>query len=228
MDLAGVAMLFWAGITALYLILTVRQARWCWRYLVLAVWGAMTVGGGVFAGRFLGYFCPELPVVTRAYFYQELVNCINGSTDFAGALQLMEHKIAAGEFVHHLNQAAVDPWLPWWLVAGILLFFFTVAAEFIRRSKLKIVLILVFSVMAVGCLSMYAGGKKHHFLARNLAMRNYREEVAMLHGFAGRSAPALSQPEIAAAVTGYYLAIRGMHHREPILVLAQKLWPETE
>jgi len=218
-------MLFWAGLTALYVILTVRQSRYCWRYSVLLIWGAMTVAGGVFAGRFLGHFCPELPVITRAYFYQQFIFCVNQSTDFAGSLQMMEQKIAAGEFVNHLNQAAVDLFLPCWLSGGILLILLTVAAEFIRRPKLKITLILVFSVMGVGCLSMYGGGKMHHFLAKNRARYNYREEVKILQGFAARPAPTLTQPEIAGAIDQYRLVIQNMRHREPVIFLEQALWP---
>jgi len=221
-------MLFWAGLTALYVILTVRQARYYWRYLVLTVWGALTVAGGVFAGRFLGYFCPELPVVTRDYFYRQFILCVNQSGDFAAGLRLMDQKIVAGEFMRQLNRAAVDPALPWWLAAGILLLLLTVAAEFIRRPKLKMTLILLFSVMAVGCLSMYGGGKIHQFLAQKCARYNYREEIRILQSFAARPAPALTQAEIAAAIDEYRLVIRGMRHREPIRFLEQRLWPESE
>lgn len=218
-------MLVWAGISALYIILTVRQARYYWRYLVLTVWGMMTVAGGVFAGRFLGYFCPELPLVTRAYFYQQLVNCVNASTDFAGALQMMEQKISAGEFSGFFKASApVAPVILCYLAAAFLLA--AVGVEFMRAKKLKVILILCLTITAVGMVSLYQGIKINYFLSRNIAWRNYLEEVEMLHDFAVRPAPALTPPEISAAVREYYFTIKQMRHREPKNFLVQKLWPE--
>jgi len=95
-----------------------------------------------------------------------------------------------------------------------------------RAKKLKVTLILCLTMTAVGMVSLYQGIKINYFLSRNIAWRNYLEEVEMLRDFADRPAPALSQPELAAAVSEYYHTIKRMRHREPKNVLIQKLWPE--
>ncbi|MGE4563694.1 MAG: hypothetical protein AB7F32_02395 [Victivallaceae bacterium] len=199
-----------------------KHFYWYWPVALVAV--ATPVYLGAFLGFFIGTFATNPVTLYREYFFSRFVECVESTSDFAAALDLMQRKIDSGEFLKFIgNQVPPLPseLLFWGALAA---FVAMVGVELIRQKTLRKTLILGLALLGTALFTHYEYGLKHSIGTKIHILMSYQDEVRMIAEFHSQAVEVrLGQKEIAAAIRSYWENNRNVCHREPYEKLLSEL-----
>ncbi len=211
------------GSWGLFCFWVLRGKRFYWYWPVALVAVAIPVYLGSFIGFFSGTFFMQPVTFYREYFFSRFVECVESTADFAAALDAMQRKIDAGEFLKLIGHQ-VPPLPSELLFWGALAVFSGMAGvELIRRNPLRKILILCLALLGTGLFTHYEYLRTRSIGTREHVLMSYQDETRMIAEFRSQAADVrLGQKEIAAAIHSYWENNQNVCHREPY----EKLLPE--